>query len=126
MIESLSRRSFLAAAAVASVVPAIAPLKAASEDPDDFRPITPIEYLAEMEAHGWRPITRSFGGNLSGGVWAYCLNTPFTWDDRRFFDDITKRAYASTEAHDVERYLHDQGRTVPPENSDAPYFLTAL
>jgi hypothetical protein len=35
---------------------------------DSVTPITPAEYLAEMEAHGWRPLVSIFHGKPLRGV----------------------------------------------------------
>ena len=75
-MKPLSRRSVTTGlAAAVTALPAVGlcvGLRGSVEAPDPNRPITPAEYLAEMEANGWRPITHSVRGKPRG-VFEYCV-----------------------------------------------------
>jgi hypothetical protein len=81
--NALTRRSLLGAAVAAPAAIAIAALPVSAADPNPDRPIPPAEYLAEMEANGWRPVTDRVGESC-GGVYEYCLNNPPTREDMDF------------------------------------------
>lgn len=120
MTDRLSRRCFLGGAA-ASAVAAI-PVATLALTGDDTRPITPAEYLAEMESHGWHPVTGVVSGRPSG-VFEHCLNKPPTVEDMAFHRRITGRVFAGFAGDErdyasryerIAEYLFEQGRIDSP------------
>jgi hypothetical protein len=108
-MKHLSRRSVLTG--LAALAPASIAL-AAHAAPDPDRPITPAEYLAEMEANGWRPATDSVRGEPRG-VFEYCVRHKLpTREDMNFLYDINCRANRSGDDFykRTARYLFEQGR----------------
>jgi hypothetical protein len=75
-------------------------------------PITPAEYLAEMEAHGWRPLVTVLHGKPLRGISEWTVNEFPEQEDMEFLRYINSRV-AKSGADFYERagdYLIEQGR----------------
>ena len=113
MTRTLSRRSLLGAALAApavAIVAALPTLPAVEATPNPDAPITPAEYLALMEANGWRPKTDSVRGKPRG-VFEYTVNE-WTWEDGTFLRGIQRRAgKAGPDFYKrAAQHLFEQGR----------------
>jgi hypothetical protein len=84
-------------------------------------PITPAEYLTEMEANGWLPITRIGPNGEPRGVFEFTVDFP-TDEAMNFLRYINCRVRRSgRDFYDrAAWHLFEQGRGVPSTEFDEP------
>lgn len=82
-----------------------------------MKKITPAAFVSEIESWGWKATT------VSESVFVYFVTDSFTFEDRRFLDDIVERAHRWIPRTDLVRYLTEQGLVGPLLSAGPAYWM---